>query len=57
MAQSKQYKVEVSERAKRNLAKIVTYIAIENPIYLVFLNVAHFLKASLCLTISITNLL
>ena len=33
MAQSKQYKVEVSERAKRNLAKIVTYIAIENPSY------------------------
>ena len=31
MDQSKQYRVEVSERAKRGLAKIVTYIAIENP--------------------------
>lgn len=31
MDQSKQYKVEVSERARRGLAKIVTYIAIENP--------------------------
>ena len=31
MDQSKQYRVVVSERAKRGLAKIVTYIAIENP--------------------------
>lgn len=30
MGQSKQYKVEISEKAKRGLAKIVTYNAIEN---------------------------
>lgn len=31
MVQSRQYKVEVSERAKRGLAKIVTHIAVGNP--------------------------
>lgn len=31
MDQSRQYRVEVSERAKRGLAKIITYIAVENP--------------------------
>ena len=33
MVQSKQYKIEVSERAKRNLCKIISYVAIENPTY------------------------
>ena len=33
MVQLKQYKVIVSERAKRNLAKITTHIAIEDAMY------------------------
>lgn len=33
MVQSKQYKIEVSERAKRNFGKIISYLAIENPSY------------------------
>lgn len=33
MVQSKQFKIEVSERAKRNFGKIISYIAIENSSY------------------------
>ena len=49
MVQSKQYKIEVSERAKRNLSKIISYIAIENSSY------ARKVKTELTLSIKSLN--